>query len=108
MLTDCVCLQYGLPLKHHLNVPASLSSTPILAIHDRWDQIIPEKGGEGNEGWEYNSLAVTSAAWGKVHGCNTTGAIPAKTPFDGGGRKMHCQQYLLRGTFIHHMNTRSL
>lgn len=32
---------YGLPLRHYLRVPASLGNTPILAIHDRWDQVIP-------------------------------------------------------------------
>jgi hypothetical protein len=52
-------------------------------------------GGEGNEGWMYNSLAVTTAAWGTVHSCNTTvgSAVTAKTPFDGGGRELRCQRY---------------
>lgn len=52
---------YGLPLKHHLNVPASLSTTPILAIHDRWDQIIPYRTGAG-----VFFLFVPSLSWQTV------------------------------------------
>ena len=50
-------------------------------------------GGEGNEGWIYNSLSEVMAAWGDVHGCNSTNIVVAKTPFDGGQRKLHCQTY---------------
>lgn len=50
-------------------------------------------GGEGNEGWMYVSLTEVMAAWGDVHGCNSTNVIVTKTPFDGGQRKLHCESY---------------
>ena len=86
---------YGLPLRHHLHVPPALSSASILHIHDRWDEIMPVKGGESSQGWLYTSLTATMEQWGKVHGCGigANDTVAATSPFDGGSRFLQCQEW---------------
>ena len=85
---------YGLPLAGHQSVPAVLANVSILEIHDRWDEVIPLKGGQSNEGWLYTPLANTTAAWAAAKGCSNLAATAAvTTPIEFDSRFLACSRY---------------
>jgi len=84
---------YGLPLLGALDVPVSLSTTNIMALHDRFDSTIPINGGPSDDGWSYTPLASTLSRWASVHGCAPNLVTPFPTPYDGGSKNVACLQH---------------
>jgi poly(3-hydroxybutyrate) depolymerase len=86
---------YGLALRNGRRLPRALAGTPILQLHDRWDNIVPLDGTASTQGWYYDSLAQSLGRYAALNGCRNHSAMShSPTPFDGGARRLGCVEHV--------------